>query len=77
MRTVDGVVVNGLIISESPEAVVLQLPEGKQRTFGRGEIEALRASNVSLMPEGIEKDIPLQEMADLLEYLKTRSQAGS
>lgn len=68
--TVDGKVFNGLIVSESAEAVVLRMAEGKEQTIGRGEIEVIQASKVSLMPEGVEKDINPQNMADLLEFLK-------
>ena len=35
------------------------------------QIEQIKVSNVSLMPEGVEKDVTPQQMADLLEYLKT------
>ncbi|MCA9177553.1 MAG: c-type cytochrome [Planctomycetales bacterium] len=72
VRTVDGEVFSGLIVTETPDAVVLGMGEGKEQTIGRSEIEQIRASNVSLMPEGVEKDITIQEMADLLEYLKPR-----
>ncbi len=68
--TVDGVIYNGLIVSETAEAIVLKMAEGKSQTVGRGEIEQVRVSDVSLMPEGIEKEITPQQMADLLEYLK-------
>ena len=69
--TDDGKIYNGLIASETSEAVVLRMAEGKEQTIGRGQIEEIRASNVSLMPEGIEKDVKLQDMADLLEFLKS------
>lgn len=71
VATVDGKVFNGLIVSETDEAVVLRMAEGKEQTIGRGEIEVIRASKVSLMPEGVEKDITPQSMADLLEFLKS------
>lgn len=70
VATVDGKVFNGLIVSETEEAVVLRMAEGKEQTIGRGEIEVIRASDVSLMPEGVEKDVTPQNMADLLEFLK-------
>jgi len=70
--THDGQVFNGLITSESSEAVVLTMAEGKQQTIGRAEIDQIKISDVSLMPEGIEKDVTVQQMADLLEFLKAR-----
>lgn len=69
--TLDGVVFNGLIVSETSDAVVLKMAEGKQQTIGRAEIDQIKVSDVSLMPEGIEKDVNPQQMADLLEYLKS------
>ena len=72
MVTDEGKIYNGLIASETSEAVVLRMAEGKEQTIGRGQIEEIRASNVSLMPEGIEKDVTLQDMANLLEFLKSR-----
>ena len=71
--TDDGRVFNGIIASETAAAVVLRMAEGKEQTVGRGEIEAIRASNTSLMPEGVEKDVSVQDMAHLLEFLKSRT----
>jgi hypothetical protein len=36
----------------------------------RKDIEELFASSVSLMPDGLEKEISPQEMADLIGYLR-------
>lgn len=68
--TDDGRIFNGLMVSETAEAVVLRQPEGKELTIARNEIEELRGSGKSLMPEGVEKELTIQQMADLLEYLK-------
>ncbi len=70
--TFDGAVYHGLMESETTEAIVLNMAEGKKQAIGRAQIEQLKINDVSLMPEGIEKDLPLQDMADLLEYLKTQ-----
>ena len=35
----------------------------------RVDVEALKSSGQSLMPEGLEKDIDPQAMADLIAYL--------
>lgn len=72
IATDDGRVFNGLMISESADAVVLRQPEGKQQVIPRSEIEAIRSSGKSLMPEGVEKEVTVPQMADLLEYLKSR-----
>jgi putative heme-binding domain-containing protein len=69
--TLDGQLFNGLLTTESADAVVLTLPGGKQQTIGRAEIDRMKVSNISLMPEGIEKDVTPQQMANLLEFLKS------
>ncbi len=68
----DGRTLNGLLVSETSDQVVLRQPEGLQQTILRQEIEELRSTNRSLMPEGVEKDLSVQQMADLLEFLKSR-----
>jgi putative membrane-bound dehydrogenase-like protein len=70
--TLDGAVFTGLIESETSEAIVLKMAEGKTQTIGRSEIDQIKASEASLMPEGIEKEVSPQQMADLLAYLKGR-----
>jgi len=70
--TLDGRTLNGLLVSETDESIVLRQPEGLQLTLARSDIEELRSTNRSLMPEGIEKDVTVQQMADLLEFLKSR-----
>ncbi len=70
--TTDGRSFNGLLISDSGDQIVLRQTEGKEQTIARTDIEELQATNKSLMPVGIEKDVTVQQMADLLEYLKAR-----
>ena len=38
--------------------------------MARGEIEQLKSTGVSLMPDGLEKTIPPQEMADVIAFIK-------
>ncbi len=71
--TLDAQVFTGLMVNETAEAVVLRMPEGKERTIGRRDIGEIHASPISLMPEGIEQDVTVHQMADLLEFLKPRS----
>ncbi|MCS6976872.1 MAG: HEAT repeat domain-containing protein [Gemmatales bacterium] len=66
----DGRIVTGVIASETPTALVLKRAENQTDTVLRTDIEALRSSGQSLMPEGLEKTISMQEMADLLAFLK-------
>lgn len=67
--TADGLTHTGLLTAESSTSITLTANEGKQVQLLRGELELLTSTAKSLMPEGVEKDIPTQAMADLLAYL--------
>lgn len=67
--TKNGLIRTGLMSSESSSSVTLLGAEGKQYTLLRSEIEELRATGKSLMPEGLEKDLPPQSVADIIAFL--------
>jgi putative heme-binding domain-containing protein len=68
--TADGQVLTGVLASETGASITLKQQEGKTVTLARDEIEVLQSNGVSLMPEGLEKDIPPQAMADLIAFIK-------
>ena len=70
--TTDGRVMNGLLASETKTAVTLLDTEGKTQTLLREDIEDLVASKKSLMPDGFEKQVAPEALADLLEFLTQR-----
>src|SRR5262249_31472858 len=60
---------NGLLASESGTSITLRGQEGKQQVLLRGELDELRSTGKSLMPEGLEKDLSKQDLADVIAYL--------
>lgn len=68
--TDDGKSYNGLLISESATSLTLLQEGNKKMTMAKTEVEEIRVTGLSLMPAGLEKNIPHQEMADLLSFLK-------
>ena len=72
--TVDGVVVNGMLASETQTAVEIFDAQGKKQVVLREDIERLIASTKSVMPEGFEKQIDAQGFTDLLEFLTDKGQ---
>ncbi len=70
--TQDGLVLTGLLASESKTAVELFDAEGKKHVVLREDIAKLDASNKSLMPEGFEKQVQKEELVNLLEFLAQR-----
>lgn len=69
IETVDGRVISGIIQSTSDSAVRIIQAEGKTETIERADIEQINATGMSLMPEGLERDLSPQAMADLLSFL--------
>jgi putative membrane-bound dehydrogenase-like protein len=67
--TVDGRSFSGILAGESSSSITLRGQEGKEQTFVRSELDELRSTGKSLMPEGLEKDLTRQDVADLLAYL--------
>jgi putative heme-binding domain-containing protein len=62
--------VQGIIASETPGAITLRNTGSPERMIKRQDIKTLKALTMSAMPTGLEKQISLQQMADLLAFLK-------
>ncbi len=69
VATEDGRVLTGLPIEDSPEQLVLKLQGGKLETIPKSQIEADRLSELSMMPDELEKTMTPQELADLFAFL--------
>ncbi|MBA3315722.1 MAG: c-type cytochrome [Planctomycetaceae bacterium] len=67
--TSDGRVLSGLVVEDTPQRLVLKLQGGKTEAIPRDSIEEDVLSPVSLMPEGLERQLSPQEMADLFAFL--------
>ena len=69
VNTTDGEILTGRILSENRTSIELIDAEGERFTLQRDEIEAMGASNVSMMPEGLLDERGREDVAGLLEYL--------
>jgi putative membrane-bound dehydrogenase-like protein len=67
--TTDGRVITGLLAEDNDQRVVLKVQGGKLETIARGDIEEMKISELSLMPEQLEKQITPAELADLFSLL--------
>lgn len=66
-----GRVTTGMIAAETATSVTLRRAKDAEDTVLRTNIATLTSSGLSLMPEGFEKEIDLQSMADLITFVKT------
>ncbi len=67
--TKEGRVLTGLLAEDNSRRIVLKLQGGKIETVPRDEIDTVRISNISLMPEQIENQMQPQEIVDLFTFL--------
>lgn len=65
----DGRVITGIIAGESASSITLRRAQKNEDVILRQNIEEIKSSGKSLMPEGLEKKITPDEMADLLAFL--------
>jgi putative heme-binding domain-containing protein len=71
VATRDGRVLSGLIVEQSPETIVLCNSRAERTRIARSEIEDVRASDVSLMPETLYKDLSPDQLRDLFRFLQS------
>ena len=69
----DGRAIAAIIAAESATSLTLKQSGGAGGTVLRGDVRAVHASKISLMPEDFERSITPQEMADLIAFLRSAS----
>jgi putative heme-binding domain-containing protein len=67
--TDDGRTLTGLPVEESDQQVVLKVQGGKLESIPRDRIELYKASELSMMPDQLERQLTPQELADLFSFL--------
>jgi len=63
-------VLSGIVKNETPDAIVLAIAADKEERIDRSDVESVTPGTVSVMPDGLEKQLTLQELADLVAFLK-------
>jgi putative membrane-bound dehydrogenase-like protein len=69
IETINGESLTGLILNDSSNSISILSVGGTIHSLPFNQIDAIRASNLSLMPEGLEAALNPQSLADLLAYL--------
>lgn len=68
--TNDGLTIVGIVAADTPSGVTLKLADGKTASILKKDIDVMESNGLSLMPEGLEKNIPHQDMADVIGFVK-------
>lgn len=70
----DGKVVTGFVVSEAADKVTIRNADGVELEIPTQSIEERTKQNVSLMPEGITKDLTIRELSSLIDYIESLPQ---
>lgn len=71
VATKDGRVFNGLLREDRPEDILLITGPDQQVRLLRSDIEEIQPSKVSIMPSGLDQQLTLEELSDLIAFLKS------
>ncbi len=71
LATADGRVLTGILKVETAESVEIEDAEAKRVVVAKGDIDARKPSDVSLMPNGLAEGLTPADFADLIAYLET------
>ena len=66
--------VSGMLLSETGNSVTLVSTDGKEHVLLRKDLDQLISSQRSLMPEGLEKDLTKQDIADVIAFVQRSGQ---
>lgn len=71
LTTTAGKIITGMIIEESSNSLTLRKSDNQNETILRNNIEEMRSTGISFMPEGLENQLAIDAMADLLAYMNS------
>ncbi len=74
--TVDGNMITGVLLGETESEIQLKDDKGITHRIAMEDVEGKKQQKLSLMPEGIHKEMSEQELVDLVEYLMTLKKGG-
>jgi putative heme-binding domain-containing protein len=67
----DGDVLDGLLVSQDKDAIVLRRPNSQDQRIPQTQVRRANFTKTSLMPEGLLDALKPEEVTDLFAYLKT------
>lgn len=71
VETRDGRQITGVLARETPTSLTLRRAKGEEDTVLRSSVRTVRSLAVSPMPDDLEKSITVEQMADLIAYVKS------
>jgi putative heme-binding domain-containing protein len=75
--TQNGLALSGLITAETANSIELMDAQGKAHTILRIDIEELANTGISFMPEGLEKELTPQNLADVMAFVRSEPETDA
>jgi putative heme-binding domain-containing protein len=75
--TTGGVVHVGLKVADTPQSITIRDANGKDTTIARKDLDDLKPSPVSLMPDNVVSQLGYDQFIDLLAFLKSQKEQES
>src|SRR5205807_5191244 len=72
VETKSGRHVTGLLVKRDANEILLRDAQNQEVRLAAADIAQMSANRISLMPDGLLRDLTAQQAADLLEFLATR-----
>jgi putative membrane-bound dehydrogenase-like protein len=69
VERISGGMSEGVMGSQTPTSITLRQEEGKEIVIPRADVKRMYASNLSAMPADLDRQITVQQMADLLSFI--------
>ena len=70
VTTKSGKIINGLIRKDTPDEIVLATGANEEARIARKDIDDMQPSRVSIMPAGLDQQLTVQQLADLVAFLR-------
>jgi putative heme-binding domain-containing protein len=70
VTTGDGRVLNGILKKDAPDEIILTIAADKEERISRADVEDISPGSVSVMPAGLDQQLSVQELADLVAFLR-------
>jgi putative heme-binding domain-containing protein len=71
VETKSGAIVDGVMGPQTPTTITIRHEGGVEDVIQREDIKEMRVTNLSAMPPDLDKQVTIDQMADLLKFLKT------
>jgi putative heme-binding domain-containing protein len=70
VETTSSGMVEGIMSAQTPTTITIRHEAGREDVIRRGDIKSMRVTSLSAMPSDLDRQITVDQMADLLRFLK-------